>query len=544
MQNRQQEIEALRAAVAGVSYDDASKRLSAAIADEYGRPNDQTDVDFIEACEDILLAMDGSVSFVDREEAHRQELFRKVRAQKRKTAVRRRALGSVAAAAALMVLCVIGDSVFHWSGLVGRSVNREQAYQIGGMEIDPGLIASGTADGDFPAIILETGDLSEAENVLGFTPGLPTAIPDGYRFDRYTVKRDAASAQLTAIWENDAHQALGYFLETFRKVPEAVSAFASLNGTHAAVGGKDYVITDSDGRLSCTWQSSYAVYQLQGELTQTDILAIAASVEEAGEQSGCSSAMRLVTMDLQRASELMSFDIKTPTYVPQSFDFDSYHVLASPNSRQFSAMWFTPGNKYILGYDVTLLSDELLECVGGSGGYEQNCEGRYVNIDGVRYYIAYNCDQPFVIWTDGRLDCYISGPTTEEELLRMAVSVNGGDPLQILLNSVKQPIAIVTPGEAIGIARESLEEKYGVSLNGLEADYYMSRMSETHSDYQVEFRSDPTVMWSYAARVNAQTGEVIACVDEKHWNALSGTLLLELTDEQIELGIDPYSYDD
>lgn len=519
---------AVKAALSGLTPAQMRTRLNAAVLAEYDKPNDQTDVGFIEACEDILQYMDtGAFYEVDQAPRH-QRLMQTAHAREKARRLRGRCLGSVAAAAALLILCIWGDSVFHWIGLVGRSVNHEQAYQIGGMEIDPGLIGGSIADGELPTIVVETQSMDEVINALGFTPGLPAKVPDGAEA-HYTIERDSVSTRMVAVWTAEGAPTVSYFLEVLSNHAAAELAAASIKGETVIKDGVTYSFSQNENGLTkCTWHEGYAIYQLQSALSPDELLVIAVSVVPGDEQSGCQSAMRLNTQSIEEASELMSFDVKTPSYVPEGFEFRHYEILASASTRWFHQQWTRPGEKYLLNYSVMFHSYERWLDAGGSGGYEQNCEGRYVTVDGIKYYIAYNCEHPFVVWSENQMDCSISGPTAEEELLRMAISINGGDPLQIPLNSVKQPVALITPDEAIAIAQRAIYEKYGVSMEGIDAKYYMSRMSETHSDYQVEFRPDPMRMWTHAARINAQTGEVVACVDDVHWDASSGTLLLEL----------------
>ena len=168
----------------------------------------------------------------------------------------------------------------------------------------------------------------------------------------------------------------------------------------------------------------------------------------------------------------------------------------------------------------------------GVGGYEQNCAGRYQTVNGVRYYIAYNCERPFCLWTKGMTSYYLGGDVAEEELLRMAVSTNGGDPIRIALGSVRQPVAQISDPQAVEIARSALQAKYNVSLKEEQTHTYRLRLSETRSDTMVEFTMEEEDMWRYAARVNAQTGEIVAAVDSDSWDEESGALLLESNQEE------------
>jgi len=93
----------------------------------------------------------------------------------------------------------------------------------------------------------------------------------------------------------------------------------------------------------------------------------------------------------------------------------------------------------------------------------------------------------------------------------------------------------VSAEEAVDIARKALDEKYPVSLKELEElnvrPGLYGEMDGSH-EYYIEFigyeySENLARIWSYAARVNADNGEVLAAIKHDEWNPLTGRKLVE-----------------
>ncbi len=514
----------IKAAVTQLGADGMRARLIAAVNAEYRKPSQEVDTALINACEDLLMLLDSPLVFAEREAERREALLEGVRARRKAARLRRRSLGSAAVAAAVMLLAIISDSALHWVGLIGRNVNNEQQYNIGGMEIDPALIAgSSAAGGALPRSKLITTSYDDATRVAGFTPALPVVLPDGWTASQYAVERSETSVSLMATYQKGGEYA-SYLLECFEDEKNAEAAYGAVaTGDGRIFGGAAYLLSERNGQANCLWRIGCAVYQLRGPFSESELLSAAASVAPGEEAEGYLGVATLNTASFDEAVSVLGFTPPMPAYLPEQIGLNGYYVHASGHSHGFSASYSIRDLDELLNFSVTRYPSAE-EAVSG-GGFEQNCKGRTLSEQGVSYYIAYNYERPLIVWSDGLTNYFLSGAVAEEELLRMAVSVSGGNPLRVALHTVRHPVALITDEDAARIAKADLEAKYGAPLEHYRVDINKLRLSETRSDIMVEFRKDGQGMWQYAARINAQTGEVVASIDDVSWEPYSGGLL-------------------
>ena len=100
--------------------------------------------------------------------------------------------------------------------------------------------------------------------------------------------------------------------------------------------------------------------------------------------------------------------------------------------------------------------------------------------------------------------------------------------------SQKQESAgLISRERALEIARLGLAEKYGVQekvLGQMRADTALYQEDDGSYEYYIEFvgyeySENLARIWSYAARVEADTGELLAAVSRKDWNPVTGRKL-------------------
>lgn len=518
------EAKALMDTLEGMTSAQIRSRLAGMIDAEYRKPHDQADTRLISSCEDLLCRLYGAEPCL-----LGQWLPCKLSGRLNAKRLRKRAVCGVAAMAALLMLLVVSDGLFHWVGLVGGSVNREQQYGVSAITVDPGLVQGSAADGNLPTLHLATDSLEKAVEALGYTPALPSWLPDGYESAQsYSASYGDRGSVFTADWQR-GDDLLRYTVARYWSPDEARAALPK-TGQSVSRGETVYWFSQDSGQSRCVWQAGYAVFSLEGALTAEEMLRAAQSVVPAEELEWQSSSASFDSSDWDMLEKVAGFEIEHSDYVPQGFSLERCALSALPDLRMISAIYVSSSGDARLHYLMERFGSP--EDAQGVGGYEQNCAGRYQTVNGVRYYIAYNCERPFCLWTEGMTSYYIGGHIAEEELLRMAVSANGGDPMRIALGSVRQPVAQISDAQAADIARSALQAKYGASLQEARTHVYHLRLSETRSDTMVEFSLAEEDMWRYAARVNAQTGEIVAAVNSDSWNEESGALLLEIDREE------------
>ena len=100
----------------------------------------------------------------------------------------------------------------------------------------------------------------------------------------------------------------------------------------------------------------------------------------------------------------------------------------------------------------------------------------------------------------------------------------------------------VTSSQAEDAARKALDEKYPITLAELEelrASTTLYQEMDGSMEYYIEFigyeySEQLARIWSYAARVNPETGEVLAAVKRDDWNQLTGRKLVADASPEME----------
>lgn len=131
--------------------------------------------------------------------------------------------------------------------------------------------------------------------------------------------------------------------------------------------------------------------------------------------------------DLQEAVEAYGFTQRVlPRWLPEGFEQQLLYAddNSNPHALIFQAFYQKGGECLIIGCD-TVLDQEMAS--GNSTSFQTDEEDPEVyEINGQPYFLMTNAGRPVALWTDGTLECYVTGDITQDELIRMIDSLYEG----------------------------------------------------------------------------------------------------------------------
>ena len=186
------------------------RRLNAAIDAELRKTDSPADMELINACQDLLweINMHGEPYHSNQQQslaALREKLAKMERAKKRK----RRVLGIAMASFLLVVGSFAVDTALHRQWLEGEQAPDEQQYIISGQENNPGLLTESQAGNEpipYPQSITTTS-LEEVVSILGYTPLMPTWLPEGWTIESYYIRMGDTSV-IRIMCQNEQEEEL------------------------------------------------------------------------------------------------------------------------------------------------------------------------------------------------------------------------------------------------------------------------------------------------------------------------------------------------
>ncbi len=259
------------------------RRLNAAIDAELRKTDSPADMDLINACQDLLweINMHGEPYHSNQQQslaALREKLAKMERAKKRK----RRVLSIAMASLLLVVGSFAVDTVLHRQWLEGEQAPDEQQYIISGQENNPGLLTESQAGNEpipYPQSITTTS-LKEVVSILGYTPLMPTWLPEGWTLETYYVRVSSPIA-LRIMYQNEQEEELIRLSHTiYPDIESASFAFEQEKaGSEAICNGWHVYLADNLGSPVAVWQDKETCYSLTGPMSKEEFLNIIQSIQ-------------------------------------------------------------------------------------------------------------------------------------------------------------------------------------------------------------------------------------------------------------------------
>lgn len=257
------------------------RRLNAAIDAELRKIDSPADMELVKACQDLLweINMHGEPYHSNKQQslaALREKLAKAERAKKWK----RRVLSIALASLLLVVGGFAIDAAFHRQWLEGEQAPDEQQYIIRGQENDPGFLTESQADNITYSQSITTTSLEAVVSVLGYTPPMPTWLPDGWMIESYYVRASNPIA-LRIMYQNEQEEELIRLSHTiYSDIESASFAFEQEKaGSEAICNGWHVYLADNLGSPVAVWQDKETCYSLTGPISKEECLNIIQSIQ-------------------------------------------------------------------------------------------------------------------------------------------------------------------------------------------------------------------------------------------------------------------------
>ena len=128
---------------------------------------------------------------------------------------------------------------------------------------------------------------------------------------------------------------------------------------------------------------------------------------------------RMTITNLDDAPELLGFIPMYPTWLPEGWEFQSAEVaLANPYS-VIIVSYAKEYEKYLLKYEVWAFKD----ADGVKATIQQDKNSKMTTLDDTIVYLTTNTQEPSCVWISDLVYTSLSGPISEEELIKIADSV-------------------------------------------------------------------------------------------------------------------------
>ena len=188
----------------------------------------------------------------------------------------------VAAVTVIILMGSFGASLIGGQhGLIARPTQDEQQYQIQGYVTKTGTVAIGQSGEKEMNITTETASFREAIKELGFSPQLPTWMPDGWMADHFIMSISPLSEQLHIAFCSEAEDAyVQYDILKYYDAENVITNYEqSQNGRSYLWNGKDvYVSTNLDNHLAI-WLDGGIQYSVSGPVDKECIRKIIESIK-------------------------------------------------------------------------------------------------------------------------------------------------------------------------------------------------------------------------------------------------------------------------
>ena len=276
-------LKAIKAAIANGSLtkEEINKRLTYAIHKENEKRPKERDTDFMMACETILYEMHTGQPYVSRREESKQALKIRLNHVIPQKAASSRIIKRVLVVTGALVIIVLGlEILLHRQWLEGIQSPDEQQYVITGQELDPGLVDEGLADNAGQPQTITTTDLNEAVNMLGYTPLMPTWLPERWTVESYYVRNASATIFRIQYQSAQGDELLRFGATVYPDIERALLEFEQAkSGTETLCNGWSVYITQNVGKCIVVWQTDTTCYSLTGPITSDEAIQMINSIQ-------------------------------------------------------------------------------------------------------------------------------------------------------------------------------------------------------------------------------------------------------------------------
>ncbi len=174
-----------------------------------------------------------------------------------------------------------------WSWLYTAQSTDGQEYYIRGKQFE--VMKGGEARADDPNLQIEecvTQDFNELCEFLGFTPAMPTWVPEGWKLTEYYGRFIDRSYDYEVLYEKPGvENVLGYYFSyTTKPEHEAITFFQDGKGTYQRLAnGKEVYLFTNAGDEGAVWHTDCTIESVGGPISEEEIIRIVESIQKVEE---------------------------------------------------------------------------------------------------------------------------------------------------------------------------------------------------------------------------------------------------------------------
>ena len=167
------------------------------------------------------------------------------------------------------------DTALHRQWLEGEQAPDEQQYIISGQENNPGLLTESQAGNEpipYPQSITTTS-LEEVVSILGYTPLMPTWLPEGWTIESYYIRMGDTSVIRIMCQNEQEEELLRLSIFVYPDMESALFAFEQERaGDEIICNGWNVYLAENFGSPVAIWQDKVTCYSITGTCIQRRIV--------------------------------------------------------------------------------------------------------------------------------------------------------------------------------------------------------------------------------------------------------------------------------
>lgn len=255
-----------------LSNNETERRLCELVEVEVNKTDSEADMELIRACQSLMwqLHTHGDNLYDSHYDANKARIDQRIRSKASIVNTAKAVAKTLVAAAAVMLLFVgIRFSWFEHSDTPDG-----QQHVITGQEITVEMVQAAIAENAGKGSV-ETTDLQELREIVGFDPQIPETIDDEWRVNACSVwfARNCIQVTVTYVSAEARDACISYVIGYYSDVSEAQTTLeqSSVGNDTNIAGVQVYISSNIESQVAC-WNKENAVYELSVQMKEPDFM--------------------------------------------------------------------------------------------------------------------------------------------------------------------------------------------------------------------------------------------------------------------------------
>lgn len=272
-----------------LSKEDLDRLMLEAIEQESMKK--EADYAWVDACCQLMQDTEQEDALPEDWPDHRQTIWENIQAAmekeegKEKDASLRHIRWKKVLVAAACLAVVIGGITLSFSWYEGVQTEEGQTYELRGQTVEVGNGQQATAAGDDTFQDLTTDELSKMTAFLGFTPPLPTWVPDGWELEEYDAYTINGDWEVSVFYTAEGIDTSLSYTCSYAADPRTVIAGFPQDGVGEYVtlaGGETVYFSTNIEDTIAIWQQQNQYMFISGPISRNEIIEMIDSIQEGG----------------------------------------------------------------------------------------------------------------------------------------------------------------------------------------------------------------------------------------------------------------------